>query len=584
MTDLMHASARNWIAEHLGVTEARKEQLYVDVSRSATLSDATYWLQILFAAGIATIGLTLNSAAVIIGAMLISPLMGPILAAGLALAAGDLVLGLRSATNLVLSCIVAVAFALLLVALLPFKEMTAEIEARTQPNTLDLVVALFSGAVGSVSTCKEVKGVATSIPGVAIAVALMPPLCVLGYGLGIATSVDVQEGMQVAGGGGLLFLTNLVAIVLMATLVFVVLRIDTKGVRERVRDWQNSDRESEWLRSVIGKLHAPKGTRTIGSLPGRLLVIILPLVLILIPLSKSFDQLTAQIKRKQEENRISRVTRDLWQQSFARLPGGAPRSFIDQLDVSETADKLALYIRVFTSMPVAPAEKTNWLQSLASRLGRAPESIDPQLVEIPLTSSQLAAKAAQEKRLESPPTVAELHGRLIQSVSRSLTGLRLPAPAQMVDYKLNTVEAGPISIAINYISERDISEDARALISEDLRTRFAFGELYLSVHRVPSRLGPIRFARNGTVLPRSCTQMLEDVTKALNEHPSLRLQIVSTAETNERERIAEERAQSLLLQLATKLQDLANRTETVTTTGAERGILLVLKSRGSEAG
>ena len=56
--------------------------------------------------------------------------------------------------------------------------------ARTAPNTLDLVIALFSGAIGSVATCKEVKGVVTSIPGVAIAVALMPPLCVVGYGIG----------------------------------------------------------------------------------------------------------------------------------------------------------------------------------------------------------------------------------------------------------------------------------------------------------------------------------------------------------------------------------------------------------------
>ncbi len=90
----------------------------------------------LFSAGIATLGLALNSPAVIIGAMLISPLMGPILASGLALAAGDFVLGTRAAVNLLLSCIVAILFAVILVTLLPFKEVTAEIAGRTQPNTL----------------------------------------------------------------------------------------------------------------------------------------------------------------------------------------------------------------------------------------------------------------------------------------------------------------------------------------------------------------------------------------------------------------------------------------------------------------
>ena len=84
---------RDRFANSLGVRPERKEEIYIDISKSATLLDPAYWLQILFAAGIATLGLILNSPAVIIGAMLISPLMGPILAAGLSLAAGDVILG-----------------------------------------------------------------------------------------------------------------------------------------------------------------------------------------------------------------------------------------------------------------------------------------------------------------------------------------------------------------------------------------------------------------------------------------------------------------------------------------------------------
>ena len=156
---------RDWFARSLGVKQEKKEEIYLQISRSATLTDVSYWSQVFFSAGIATLGLALNSPAVIIGAMLISPLMGPILASGLALATGDFVLAARAAANLLLSCLLAILFAVVLVALLPFKEITAEIAARTQPNTLDLVVALFSGAVGSIAICKEVKGVVTSIPG-----------------------------------------------------------------------------------------------------------------------------------------------------------------------------------------------------------------------------------------------------------------------------------------------------------------------------------------------------------------------------------------------------------------------------------
>jgi hypothetical protein len=115
---------REWASHYLGISDERKRTVYIDISRAATLLDVGYWLQIVFAAGIATLGLVLNSPAVIIGAMLISPLMGPILSAGLSLAAGDLVLAIRSAANLILSCFLSVGTAAFLVWLLPFKDVT----------------------------------------------------------------------------------------------------------------------------------------------------------------------------------------------------------------------------------------------------------------------------------------------------------------------------------------------------------------------------------------------------------------------------------------------------------------------------
>ncbi|NJR32626.1 MAG: DUF389 domain-containing protein [Chamaesiphon sp. CSU_1_12] len=250
------ARARSWFAWNLGVDRERKEEVYLDIARSVTLTDSSYWLQVLFSAGIATLGLVLNSPAVIIGAMLISPLMGSILANGLALAAGDVILAVRAIFNLILSCTLAIAFAILLVSILPFKEMTSEILARTQPNLLDLGVALFSGAVGAVAICKEVKGVATSIPGVSIAVALMPPLCVVGYGIGIAVNASPGNGLQVARGGGLLFFTNLVAITFAAMMVFLALNIDIEPVRESVRAWRATDRESTWVQSLAERIPA----------------------------------------------------------------------------------------------------------------------------------------------------------------------------------------------------------------------------------------------------------------------------------------------------------------------------------------
>ncbi|HUZ04937.1 MAG TPA: DUF389 domain-containing protein, partial [Acidobacteriaceae bacterium] len=169
----------------LKIDQQNKPKVYAQIYSTADISSFNYWLEIIFSAGIAVLGLVLNSPAVIIGAMLISPLMGPIMALGLALAAGDLYLALKATVNLVASIALAIALSALIVWLLPFHSITQEVLARTSPNLLDLGIAMFSGLAGSVAVCRTGgEGAVTTLPGVAIAVALMPPLCVMGFGLG----------------------------------------------------------------------------------------------------------------------------------------------------------------------------------------------------------------------------------------------------------------------------------------------------------------------------------------------------------------------------------------------------------------
>jgi uncharacterized hydrophobic protein (TIGR00271 family) len=132
-------------------------------------------------AALASIGLDTNSAAVIIGAMLISPLMGPIVGIGLAVGINDrplLVAGLRSfGVAMMISLVVATAYFLLT----PLGDVTRELEARTVPTLLDVGVAFFGGLAGIVSGSRRER--TNAIPGVAIATALMPPLCTAGFGL-----------------------------------------------------------------------------------------------------------------------------------------------------------------------------------------------------------------------------------------------------------------------------------------------------------------------------------------------------------------------------------------------------------------
>jgi uncharacterized hydrophobic protein (TIGR00271 family) len=141
---------------------------------------ANLWV-LVFAIFIASLGLNVNSTAVIIGAMLISPLMGPILGMGLAIGIYDTKLLKRSLKNLGVATFISVLTATIYFAISPFNEAQSELLARTSPTIYDVLIALFGGAAGIVGQASGGKG--NVIPGVAIATALMPPLCTAGFGL-----------------------------------------------------------------------------------------------------------------------------------------------------------------------------------------------------------------------------------------------------------------------------------------------------------------------------------------------------------------------------------------------------------------
>ena len=123
---------------------------------------ASYWAQLVLAVGIATFGLVLNSGAVIIGAMLVAPLMGPIVELAMGLAVGSALLVLRSALRIGVSILVAVLSAGVLTRALPFQEVTSEVAARTSPTLLDLMVACFCALTAAFVTLKPRDTVTTA--------------------------------------------------------------------------------------------------------------------------------------------------------------------------------------------------------------------------------------------------------------------------------------------------------------------------------------------------------------------------------------------------------------------------------------
>ncbi|CAM3069737.1 TIGR00341 family protein [Flavobacterium frigoris] len=169
---------------NLSKGEEEKNKVLDFVKSNISFRGSNLWI-LACAIVVASIGLNVNSTAVIIGAMLISPLMGPIIGAGFGLGVYDFNLLKKSLKNLLIATLVGLFVSTLYFYISPFKEAQPELLSRTSPNIYDILIAFFGGLVGAIAITRVEKG--NPIPGVAIATALMPPLCTAGYGLALGS-------------------------------------------------------------------------------------------------------------------------------------------------------------------------------------------------------------------------------------------------------------------------------------------------------------------------------------------------------------------------------------------------------------
>lgn len=193
--------------------ESDFRDLFLSLKESARLSNS-YVLLMVLSTLLATLSLFLNSPSIVIGAMVLAPLMASIISLSMGLLRSDTELTRHSTSTLFLGMGIALTLSALMALLLPFQEVTPEIAGRLHPSTLDLLVAVISGIAGAFANARE--NIAKSLPGVAIAVALVPPLCVSGIGLG-------WLNLEIFYGAMLLFLTNLTGIIMAAGLSFMVI-------------------------------------------------------------------------------------------------------------------------------------------------------------------------------------------------------------------------------------------------------------------------------------------------------------------------------------------------------------------------
>lgn len=364
-----------------------------------------YLFMTMMSAGIAVLGLLLSSPAVVIGAMLISPLMNPILGLGFSLALFDFSEMRRALIALAAGSVCAVIFTALIVALSPLQAPTSEIIARTRPNLFDLAVALFAALAG---TFAIIRGRGDTVVGVAIATALMPPLAVVGYGL-------ATWNLPVLGGALALFVTNFVTIALSAT---AMARFYGFG--------HFLSSQQSWTQTVI---------------------LTLVFVVMAIPLGLSLKRIAT------EAVTITQV------RSFLSDRFGA-ESRVTQLDVDFDAAPIAVRSVVIT--PRARMQRTLALQEeLGKRLG---EHVRLQLDQV-LLEAGAGAIEAQREELRQAGDVAAAQTARISALSRMLAlaaGVEVEAVTIDRDHRRASVVAAPLpgaSVSTYYALEQRTHQD-----------------------------------------------------------------------------------------------------------------------------
>ncbi|GMN04163.1 TIGR00341 family protein [Erythrobacter sp. MTPC3] len=324
---------RWWLRDVVGTVDQSE---VIEKRREDCLLSERYLFMTAMSAGIAVLGLLLSSPAVVIGAMLLSPLMGPIMGLGFALAIGDYQWLKQSARSLAWGTVMAIGLTGLLVYMSPIQTITPEIAARTQPNLFDLFVALFSALAGAYAMIRGREG---TIVGVAIATALMPPLATVGFGL-------ATWNWTVFSGALLLYVTNLITIALTA---WGMARL--YGFKTSL-----SQRNTVFQNVAVGSVF-------IG---------------LAVPLGFSLQQIAW-------ETNAQRIVRSEIQEQFDN------RSLIDELDIQFGTEPLTVNATMLT--PVLQPEAEVAIERSLS--GRFEQPVELTLVQYQVGTSASAAEQAQ---------------------------------------------------------------------------------------------------------------------------------------------------------------------------------------------
>lgn len=469
--------AQHRIASALGVDEDRRAETALTMLENNLRRAPGYWIQLVLSMGIATLGLVLGSTAVVIGAMLVSPLMGPIIELGMGFAVGSALLVIRSAIRIALSVLAVVLGAAILTVALPYHEVTAEIAARTAPTALDLLVAIFCALAAAYTAVRPGSDTAAAAAGTAIGIALVPPLCTAGFGLGTLSG-------PIAGGATLLFVANLSAILVFAVVSFLLLGYNRVDAATLEQQFQGRDTRTD---RIAVRAHAMLRD-AFGSRYGlwvRVLVPLLFLSIVYVPLGRALDEVAWEVR-----------TRD----AIRRIVNEAARTAVQTaMDVDRRAVAVRLVI-------LASADSAAALQrALETRIAAA-SGVTPTVSVLAVPDIQaMNATVAKSRPSEPPPApvpLAEARDRVRQALAQTWPEA---VAGPLVAWELVTTSAGRTSLVARHMGP------ALGVAAESLLARAVSARVGQALTLRSAALPPDPVDLSGADGPRALARLIESV-------------------------------------------------------------------------
>ncbi len=485
-------------------------EIFTEAATAATNASPAFWIIVIVSAAIAALGLALDSASVVIGAMLVAPLLAPIVGLAMALAIGDGALAVETALIVLASTVVVILTSAALTAVLPvtFQTITAEISSRTRPTTVDLFIAAFSGLAGATVTVARKSRLGAAIPGVAIAVALVPPLAATGYGIGTGWNWQIIKGSL------LLYSANLTGIVMSAMLVFLFVGMHRPEILELAARWAEETRDVSLSRAI----RRTPGLRRLGmmsSVWARIGLVAGFVALVAIPLSSSLKVIA-------RETRIKRAVNSAAAQ-FSQ-PG---RSFIISRNVNVLPSRASVVLNVATTRWFADSARTAFEQRASEEAG---EHVTLVLEQIPASSGDLTQLA----QLVTPTEKSGVTGMASVSPARQINALReqasgvmqsvsLPDSVRIVGFDF-TIAGSSETPVLNfaYLSGDSLTDQARQMILKEIQSSLGLEAVDLR----PAHVAAAERIVTGTTGPA-----VDSIVELLNRYPSLQPELISGPRT-----------------------------------------------------